>query len=54
MNPPCPRQTALTSNLSPAPGEHDHVTCILALTAAIWHNDRSGQPVERLLIAYDH
>ena len=27
---------------------------ILALTAAIWHNDRTGQPVKRSLIAYDH
>ena len=27
---------------------------ILALTAAIWHNDRTGQPVHRSLIAYDH
>ena len=27
---------------------------ILALTAAIWHNDRTGQPVIRSLIAYDH
>jgi hypothetical protein len=27
---------------------------VLALTAAIWHNDRSGQPVMRSLIAYDH
>jgi hypothetical protein len=27
---------------------------ILALTAAIWHNDRTGQPVPRSLIAYDH
>ena len=27
---------------------------ILALTAAIWHNDHSGQPVLRSLIAYDH
>jgi hypothetical protein len=27
---------------------------ILALTAAIWHNDRTGQPVLRSLIAYDH
>ena len=27
---------------------------ILALTAAIWHNDRAGQPVMRSLIAYDH
>jgi hypothetical protein len=27
---------------------------ILALTAAIWHNDRTGQPVMRSLIAYDH
>ncbi|MDQ4039159.1 MAG: IS982 family transposase [Actinomycetota bacterium] len=27
---------------------------ILALTAAIWHNDRSGQPVKRSLLAYDH
>ena len=27
---------------------------ILALTAAIWHNDRTGQPVLRSLTAYDH
>jgi hypothetical protein len=27
---------------------------ILALTAAIWHNDRTGQPVMRSLTAYDH
>jgi DDE family transposase len=27
---------------------------ILALTAAIWHNDRTGQPVMRSLLAYDH
>jgi Transposase DDE domain len=27
---------------------------ILALTAAIWHNDHAGQPVLRSLIAYDH
>jgi hypothetical protein len=27
---------------------------ILALTAAIWHNDATGQPVKRSLIAYDH
>ena len=27
---------------------------ILALTAVIWHNDRTGQPVIRSLIAYDH
>ena len=27
---------------------------ILALTAAIWHNDRTSQPVLRSLIAYDH
>jgi hypothetical protein len=27
---------------------------ILALTAAIWHNDHTGQPVTRSLIAYDH
>jgi len=27
---------------------------ILALTAAIWHNDRIGQPVKRSLVAYDH
>ena len=27
---------------------------ILALTAAIWHNDRTGHPVKRSLIAYDH
>jgi hypothetical protein len=27
---------------------------ILALTAAIWHNDTTGQPVLRSLTAYDH
>jgi Transposase DDE domain len=27
---------------------------ILAMTAAIWHNDHTGQPVRRSLIAYDH
>jgi hypothetical protein len=27
---------------------------ILALTAAIWHNDTTGQPVKRSLITYDH
>jgi Transposase DDE domain len=26
---------------------------ILALTAAIWHNDRTSQPVKRSLLAYD-
>jgi len=27
---------------------------VLALTTAIWHNDRTGQPVKRSLLAYDH
>jgi hypothetical protein len=27
---------------------------ILALTAAIWHNDKTSQSVKRSLIAYDH
>jgi hypothetical protein len=27
---------------------------ILALTTAIWHNDKTGQPIKRSLIAYDH
>jgi hypothetical protein len=27
---------------------------ILALTAAVWHNRTTGQPVTRSLIAYDH
>jgi Transposase DDE domain len=27
---------------------------LLALTAAIWHNRNTGQPVTRSLIAYDH
>lgn len=30
------------------------LTRILALTAAIWHNDQAGQPIKRSLIAYDH
>jgi hypothetical protein len=29
-------------------------TRLLALTAAIWHNHKTGQPVLRSLIAYDH
>jgi hypothetical protein len=27
---------------------------VLALTAAIWHNDKTAQPVKRSLIAFDH
>jgi Transposase DDE domain len=27
---------------------------IVALTAAIWHNDATGQPIKRSLMAYDH
>jgi hypothetical protein len=27
---------------------------LLALTAAIWHNHKTGQPVLRSLVAYDH
>jgi len=27
---------------------------ILALTGAIWHNDRTSQPIKRSLLAYDH
>jgi hypothetical protein len=27
---------------------------VLALTAAIWHNDTTGEPVLRSLLAYDH
>jgi Transposase DDE domain len=27
---------------------------VLALTAAIWHNDKTGQPVMRSLTAFDH
>jgi len=27
---------------------------ILALTAAIWHNDNIGAPIKRSLTAYDH
>lgn len=30
------------------------LTRILALTAAIWHNDKTGQPIKRSLTAYDH
>ena len=27
---------------------------ILALTTTIWHNDHTGQPIKRSLLAYDH
>jgi hypothetical protein len=27
---------------------------VLALTAAIWHNDHTDQPIKRSLLAYDH
>jgi hypothetical protein len=30
------------------------LTRILALTAAVWHNDKTGQQVKRSLTAYDH
>jgi hypothetical protein len=30
------------------------LTRILALTAAIWWNDKTGQPTKRSLLAYDH
>ncbi|MFE0153398.1 IS982 family transposase [Nonomuraea sp. NPDC059007] len=30
------------------------ITRILALTAVIWHNDKTGQPTTRSLTAYDH
>ena len=30
------------------------LTRILALTVAIWHNDKTAQPVKRSLTAYDH
>lgn len=30
------------------------ITRILALTAVIWHNDKTGQPIARSLTAYDH
>jgi Transposase DDE domain len=30
------------------------LTRILALTAAIWHNDKTGQDIKRSLIAFDH
>ncbi|TDD62772.1 IS982 family transposase, partial [Actinomadura rubrisoli] len=30
------------------------LTPILALTAAIWHNDKTDQPIARSLTAYDH
>ena len=30
------------------------LTRVLALTAAIWHNDKTAQPVKRSLTAFDH
>ena len=27
---------------------------LLAMTTAIWHNDSTGQPVKRSLLAFDH
>ncbi|MFJ9709013.1 IS982 family transposase [Streptomyces sp. NPDC101234] len=38
-----------------AAGVSARVLCrILALTAAIWHNDQTGQPIKRSLTACDH
>jgi hypothetical protein len=38
-----------------AAGVSARVLCrILALTAVIWHNDQTGQPIKRSLTAYDH
>ncbi|MGW7691233.1 IS982 family transposase [Streptomyces asiaticus] len=39
---------------TPAGGVARVMQRILTLTTAIWHNDRSGQPVLRSLTAYDH
>ena len=30
------------------------LTRILALTAAVWQNDKTAQPVKRSLTAFDH
>ena len=53
-----PSRASSTSNSTE--GAHPAVSIarvmqrILALTAAIWHNDHTGQPVLRSLTAYDH
>ena len=53
-----PSKASSTSNATadtPRPGYSPaSLQRILALTAAIWHNDRIGQPVMRSLIAYDY
>ena len=52
-----PSKASSTSNNTAATTEGVTVRVlqrILALTAAIWHNDRAGQPVKRSLLGYDH
>ncbi|UGQ09129.1 IS982 family transposase [Yinghuangia sp. ASG 101] len=39
---------------SPAGAAVRVLSRILALTAAIWHNDKTGQPIKRSMTAYDH
>ena len=51
-------KTSSTSNATedePSPeSPHAFLQRILALTAAIWHNDRTEKPILRSLTAYDH
>jgi hypothetical protein len=39
---------------APASAWHSGCCSILALTAVIWHNDKTGQPTLRSLVAYGH
>jgi hypothetical protein len=49
---------ASSTSIAPAgtrpPGSWCASCSILALTAAIWHNDHTAAPVHRSLTAYDH
>jgi hypothetical protein len=49
----CNRKS-LDLQLPDSAGKHCWLQRILALTAVIWHNDHTGQPTARSLLAYDH
>lgn len=59
VDPPARRRPRHVLHIGPRGGAPGGVMVrvlqrILAMTAAIWHNHHTGQPVMRSLTAYDH
>ena len=54
MTPSKANSTSNTTKAAPSPGLQPDLQRILALTAAIWHNDRHRPAIRRSLTPYDH